>query len=248
MTDTTADRAKEPAPHVASDLASGYSARFRTLEIVGLGVYLIFASLIFGQLREAAPTIERASWLALAAALTGWLAADLVSGLAHWAGDTWGTPQWPIVGPTLIRTFREHHLDEKAITRHDFVETNGTNSLLTLPLFAGAWMTPIPEGGAWTFFGIASLYSMNLWVFATNQIHSWAHQDRVPRWVAWLQRARLILSPEHHAIHHRAPFDKYYCITTGWMNPLLHTTGFFRHSEKLISAVTGAVPRENDIY
>ena len=231
--------------HSPDRLAAGYDPWFRALEIVGLFAYALFAWLVFDKLSAAAPTIVGAAWLATAAALIGWLAADLVSGLAHWAGDTWGTPEWPVVGPTLIRTFREHHLDEKAITRHDFVETNGTNSLLTLPLFAGAWFTPIPEGGSWTYLGLASLYSMNLWVFATNQIHSWAHQDVVPRPVRWLQRARLILSPDHHAVHHQAPYIRYYCITTGWLNPML--TGFFRRSETLITALTGAVPRENDV-
>jgi ubiquitin-conjugating enzyme E2 variant len=52
-----------------------------------------------------------------------------------------------------------------------------------------------------------------------------------------LQRAGLILSPEHHAVHHAAPRDKYYCITVGWMNPVLEKVRFFRFLEAAISRI-----------
>ena len=37
-----------------------------------------------------------------------------------------------------------------------------------------------------------------LFVFCTNQFHKWAHTKNPARWVRLLQRAGLILSPEHH--------------------------------------------------
>ncbi len=50
---------------------------------------------------------------------------------------------------------------------------------------------------------------------ATNQFHKWAHSDDPPRAVRALQRWRLILSPARHDAHHTAPFDTFFCITTG---------------------------------
>lgn len=231
--------------HSAEELAAGYDLRFRAVEIGGIALYLTLSCVVLFKLREGADQVNGVLWLSIAAAFIGWLAVDFVSGLGHWAGDTWGTPDWPIVGPTLIRTFREHHLDEKMITRHDFVETNGTNSLLTIPFYACALLLPVE--GPWSFLAVASLGSLNLWGFATNQIHKWAHQDKVPALARLLQKWRVILSPEHHALHHRAPFSSYYCITHGWLNPVLQSFGFFRRSEALIAALTGAVPRENDV-
>jgi len=46
---------------------------------------------------------------------------DFVSGILHWACDTWGEFTTPIVGPSLIRGFRMHHLDPQDITRHGFI-------------------------------------------------------------------------------------------------------------------------------
>jgi ubiquitin-conjugating enzyme E2 variant len=47
----------------------------------------------------------------------------------------------------------------------------------------------------------------------------------------------LILAPRHHEIHHAAPHDKHYCITVGWMNPVLNGLGFFRGLEWVVARV-----------
>jgi Lipid desaturase domain len=65
--------------------------------------------------------------------------------------------------------------------------------------------------------------------------------------VQLLQRSRLILSPEHHADHHAAPHTRNYCITVGWLNGPLRAVRFFETLERTITAVTGAVPREDDL-
>ena len=43
---------------------------------------------------------------------------------------------------------------------------------------------------------------------ATRPIHKWAHQSERPYVVQLLQRARLIVSPEHHAGHRAAPHTR----------------------------------------
>jgi hypothetical protein len=78
---------------------------------------------------------------------------------------------------------------------------------------------------------------MSLFAVATNQFHKWAHQATSPRVARWLQSAGLILSTRHHAIHHAAPHDRHYCITVGWLNPLLNAVRFFRAAEWFIARI-----------
>ena len=150
-----------------------------------------------------------------------------------------------MIGNALLRPFREHHVDQKAITHHDFVETNGNNCLICVPAGIGALFVPLDE--PWVFFLMAWLQWSMLWVFGTNQFHKWAHMDRPSPVVAFMQRWHLILPPAHHAIHHTAPYATHYSITTGWMNRPLAAIRFYRGLEWVVSSVSGLVPRADDI-
>src|SRR6266852_1481021 len=223
---------------------SSFSRRFRSVEIVAIFTFFL---LIFGLVGRLGSSIFRSPWLVLSAVLLAYLAADLVSGVVHWAGDSWGTTEWPLFGSSLIRPFREHHVDQEAITRHDFVETNGSNCLISIPVAVGALIIRLRGDDDLSIFAVSFLGSLIFWVFATNQFHKWAHLSHPPPLVAWLQRLHLVLPPEHHAIHHSAPFSKYYCITVGWLNWPLTKLRFFVALERLISMLTGALPRHDDI-
>ena len=226
----------------AHTLAQGYSPAIRAMEIasivtfVSLELFLVYR--VWGNAFLSMP-------LVLGALLLGYLAADFVSGFVHWAGDTWGSTQMPVLGKAFIRPFREHHVDEKAITRHDFVETNGNNCLVSIPVAILAVL--LPHTSATWLFVSAALGSMIFWVMATNQFHKWSHLDNPPAVIAFFQRVHLILPPAHHHIHHTAPFNKYYCITVGWLNRPLQLIQFFPLAERLITRVTGLLPRQDDI-
>jgi len=178
--------------------------------------------------------------------LVGVLAADGVTGVVHWACDTWGDRDTRLLGPTLIHAFREHHCEPRAMLEHGFFEVNrealGAGALavalLALPasrelldgrIFVQAFLV--------TFIGFGA---------AANQLHWWAHAHAPPRWVARLQRMGLILSPERHDAHHRQPNDRAYCISSGWLNVPLDALGFWRGLEAAITRLTGAWPRAGE--
>ncbi len=228
--------------HDAQVLAKGYSRAIRAMDI-GSIVTFVALELVLMYLLWGNPHVG--PWLLVSAALLGYLAADFVSGFVHWLGDTWGSTTMPILGKAFIRPFREHHVDEKAITRHDFIETNGNNCAISIPVALMSVLMP-HSSSAWVFLS-AFLGSMIFWVMATNQFHKWSHLDEPPPFIAFLQRVHLILPPDHHRIHHTAPFNKYYCITVGWLNKPLAMIAFFPTLERLVTWATGLVPRQDDI-
>jgi ubiquitin-conjugating enzyme E2 variant len=57
-----------------------------------------------------------------------------------------------------------------------------------------------------------------------------------------MQAAGLVLSPREHGQHHLPPFEKHYCILTGWCNAFLDRTHFFRKLEKIVFELTGNKP------
>lgn len=183
------------------------------------------------------------AWLILVV-LSAWPVADFVSGLMHWLADTWGSERWPIVGQRFIRPFRVHHVNPQGMLQSGFFDTIGDSALITIPILLAALVIPLePAPGR---AACAFLAAFCFWGLPTNQIHYWAHMDAPPQWVAWLQRHRFILSPDHHDKHHRSPYAIHYCITTGWCNVLLDRIGFFRGLERLIEGISGAKARAED--
>jgi len=213
------------------------------LRVVAFVLFLIFScyylGLLFLDFRLAyLPYLFLAFFLSL-------LTVDFLSGLLHWAADTWGNVSWPVVGKSIIQSFRLHHIDQKGITRHDFIETNGDVAIVAL-------IVQILGIGVLFFFTfhyffIAYFGFVTIIGQMTNQMHKWAHQDRVPRIITFLQRYDVILSAEHHGLHHKAPHTSYYCITFGWMNPFLTSIRFFPRLEKVITFCTGLQPRDDGV-
>src|SRR3954453_14805551 len=181
-------------------LRQGYSPAVRKFEIASIAAYAVVMAWLVAHL---APRALDKPFLAMSALMLGFVAAAFGGGFAPGAADTWGAPEWPVVGKALIRPFREHHVDQKEIPRHDFIETNGNNCFISIP--AATLAALLPAGTVW-YFGAALTFAMCLAIFGTNQFHKWALMDRPPRYVRALQRASLILPPDHHAVHHTAPY------------------------------------------
>lgn len=206
---------------------------------------LIGASLLLGWLGWRLVThLDLWQWWTLPALAAGLAAADFGSGLVHWAADTWGRDDWPIVGPRLLVPFRVHHVNPDDFLRRRFVDANGEVAMIAVPVVAALLAIPLDQwwGGPIAVFGLAFCGLGTL----ANQIHQWAHMCAPPRPVRALQRCGFLLDRDAHAAHHATPFDRRYCITTGWCNRPLDALGFFRHVESLITGITGAEPRHDD--
>jgi hypothetical protein len=188
--------------------------------------------------------IDVVRWWVPFAVIGGLAAADFCSGLVHWAADTWGRDDYPVIGHRLLVPFRVHHVNPDDFLRRRFIDTNGDVAFLAIPVLVALGAVPLdrPWGPPLAVFGLAFCGIGSL----TNQIHQWAHMSRPPRVVRALQACGLLLGRDEHERHHRRPYDCRYCITTGWCNGPLEAGRVFRRLERAITRLTGIAPRHDD--
>lgn len=200
--------------------------------------------LLIGEMIRVGNALEiRIGWIVLAAG-GGLLSADLVSGLVHWTADTWGSETMPVLGRRFLHPFRVHHVNPDDFLRRRFLDTNGDVAMIVIPILLTTHLVSLASlwGQAFSVF-IVAFSAAGL---PTNQVHQWAHMRDPPRIVRWLQNRGIILSREAHRRHHEAPYAINYCIATGWCNSCLTRIRFFRRLERMVSATTGLVPRQDD--
>lgn len=191
-----------------------------------------------------AGAVDLSEWWVPLAFVAGVALADFASGLLHWAADSWGRADLPVIGPRLLLPFRLHHVNPDDFLGRPFLDTNGDVAAVSVaPLVALLWLpleSSVGQALAVAGFGFCAMGGL------TNQIHQWAHMPTPPSAIAALHRVGLLLGPHAHARHHGRPFDSDYCITTGWCNRPLAAMGFFRWLERAVTRVTGAVPRHDE--
>jgi hypothetical protein len=176
-------------------------------------------------------------WLAALAIPLALVLGDFVGGIVHWAADTYCSEDTPVLGPALIKPFRQHHLFPRDICTHPFVSIIGNVCILAVPVLSLClYLLWVTDHGLLAFAVLCTTL-MAAATVATNIFHKWAHQEKPSAGVRWLQRARLVLEPRHHQVHHTEPFEMHYCITNGWLNPLLNSVGFFRKLEALLRSL-----------
>jgi plasmanylethanolamine desaturase len=176
---------------------------------------------------------EALASIALAAPL-GLLGADLLTGVLHWLCDTFFAEDTPIIGRSVIESFREHHRDQLAMTRRAFLRVSNSNVVATSLVLALVWCRRAVSSTPPSPFMDAWITSLACSLMLTNQFHKWAHVADVPRVVARLQALNLILSPTEHARHHRGDHARAFCVTTGWLNPVLDGAHVFATCERLV--------------
>lgn len=154
------------------------------------------------------------------------LAADLLTGVFHWWEDTYGRPDWPVIGQHVIRPNLVHHQDPVAMVRMtSFVCRNwqaaAALTVIGLVLFAGGRLT-------WQLALVCALAAVG------NETHAWTHSRPQGAMARLLVEMCLVTTPQQHARHHRPPYDAYFCTLTPWLNPILERLHFWRALEAVI--------------
>jgi hypothetical protein len=163
------------------------------------------------------------------------LIVDFISGVLHWAEDTWTAPgASKLLDRWIVRDNIEHHRKPGTIRAGDYWATNRV--CVVLAAFVGLVLV-LAGVHEWHAYLIVALASQS------NQVHLWAHSARPPRPVRWLQRLGLLQSRTHHGEHHRRPYATRYCTMTDLLNPALDAIGFWRGLERVIERCGATVQR-----
>lgn len=140
----------------------------------------------------------------LGAVFVGLWTADAVSYVIHMDRDGWGNS-------VETRAFQDHHLYPGEVAHWTIRRSVGTVAhgvLLLMVLLV--LVDPAPM--------LQLALGIMLWSFLfVTWTHRWAHTppNRIPRWIRLMQKYRLIISVEFHAIHHRT-LNSSWGIFNGW--------------------------------
>lgn len=188
----------------------------------------------------------RPPWPVLAAAtLVALFLGDFFSGLIHWATDTWFDEERMT---RVVSIAREHHLYPQHILGYGFRDYVGYTSwpavLFFAPLCAGLMLVPPPSAAV--YVAVLVCGEVCLLMFFGTHFHRLGHRWSPNPVVRLLQRTPLLITPRYHAIHHGGTHVTHYCVVNGWANVVCDAIGFWRGLERVVRALTGAVPRHND--
>jgi plasmanylethanolamine desaturase len=151
---------------------------------------------------------------------------DFVSGMVHWAMDS-----YIYIGPNI----RHHRYPREFMARTD-LQSSWDLLLVGALILAAAWALGRMTWEVWLFVAMGS-----------NAIlcHKWMHRTRKENGpvISLLHDLRLIQTPRHHARHHSGAKDTNYCVITVALNPLLDAAGFWRFLECVVFWALGVTRR-----
>ena len=167
-----------------------------------------------------------------------WWAADFLTGFFHWLEDTYCLEQMPLIGGFICEPNIDHHIDPQLMVRvGTFCSRNVLQWGLCIGLFGLLWLANL--GNVYTFLTL-------LFASFGNEVHRWNHMAKTGPFVSFIKETGLIQSQRQHSMHHKPPHDRYYCVLSSQLNPVLERVSFWRRLEWLVKSLTGIGPKRED--
>jgi hypothetical protein len=180
----------------------------------------------------------------LAVALAGYFLADFAFGAVHWSMDTWFDER--TLG-RAIAIVREHHTHPHHVHGYSFLDFAALGSTPSAVVFGFAALVTalFPVSAAAYALMILWFVNTTCMLFGTS-FHNLAHRPARSAIMRLAQRLHLVCPPTHHWVHHHNQMI-HYCAVNGWANYVCDRLYVWRGLERVIQAVTGIVPRADDL-
>jgi hypothetical protein len=168
------------------------------------------------------------------------LLVDLTSGFFHWLEDSYGRVELPVIGALITGPNNLHHQDPTAFTANSWVYSARVLLVVAGVIIAGAWALDMLTWQVLLFVAIG---------VNANEYHKWTHMPVVRKHplVRYLQKLRVVQTPQHHARHHQGTRNSHYCVVTNLINPVVDTLGVWRGLENGIEWLFGVQTRGDEM-
>ncbi|MBP7831680.1 MAG: hypothetical protein KA028_01535 [Candidatus Pacebacteria bacterium] len=153
-----------------------------------------------------------------------WLVADFITGVVHWFQDTYGNPNWPILGKYLVAPNLIHHKTPRHMLQGSYIYRVGSSIVAACIIAPALWLL------GWHSWEMVVCLLM---ASQANEVHAMAHRTKKEngKIVAFLQKLGIFQRRKSHGWHHEAPYDTNFCVMTEFLNPVLNTIRFWYWTE-----------------
>jgi hypothetical protein len=149
---------------------------------------------------------------------TGHAVADVLSGIGHLIFDKLNPLSCPQFMRSIVTAFQQHHERPWTMLYDSFAAQNV--AVYTIVLIAMYVARTIRVAG-YTLFAY-QIITTSVWFSCVQIAHAAAHGRHVDnRLVQVLQRIGVFVSVHTHRNHHQPPYDKNFCILSGYMEPVV---------------------------
>ncbi len=152
-----------------------------------------------------------------------YLITDFITGFFHFLLDQYGRPDSKLFKNAVVINLA-HHANPRKITTRGYWE-----------LTKDSYRIGVVVLGFSLFFGFYwELWFVIILGAQANIIHSLSHRKKSENnpVVIFLQKIKLFQSSAQHRLHHKNPFDTYFCIMSDILNPLLEKINFWNATIK----------------
>lgn len=159
-----------------------------------------------------------------------WAAADFITGVIHWWEDTYGNPNWPIIGKYVVEPNMIHHRQPTKLLEGTWWQRVDTSCYASAAI-----------GGILWLLGFHSWQMIVCLIFCSqgNQVHAISHRSDIAngKWIMFLQNIGLLQSRKTHRWHHKAPYETNFCVMGEFVNPVLNYICFWENVEWILFKV-----------